>query len=73
MLAMGIAIIFITLRLADYLYEAPGVGETIFSSFIKTPLLGTGVNGDLFLVSFRTCPSCGSASSCATTASAPAC
>lgn len=56
MLAMGIAIIFITLRLADYLYEAPGVGETIFSSFIKTPLLGTGVNGDLFLVSFSYVP-----------------
>ena len=37
MLAMGIAIIFITLRLADYLYEAPGVGETIFSSFIICP------------------------------------
>ena len=56
MLLMGIAIVPLTLRWADSLYVTADIGETILNTFIKTSVLGTGVPGDLFLLSFSYVP-----------------
>ena len=56
MLMMGIAIVFATLHWADCHYATADVGDTIFNTFIKTSLLGTGVVGDLYLLSFSYVP-----------------
>ena len=57
MLVMGCAVVYATMLLADLSYpDIPGVGVSLFEKFVKTSILGTGIDGDLFIISFSYIP-----------------
>ena len=56
-MVMGFAVVYATMLLADISYpDIPSVGVSLFEKFVKSSILGTGVDGDLFIISFSYIP-----------------